>query len=230
MPLFRDRDHAGQILAGQVLGLRSKLEEPVILGIARGGIPVGYPIARALGSPLDVLVLRKLPLPQNDQMGFGAVTLDRKVILNPDVVQRFSIRKEEINRIADAVYDEVRRRNELYREGRGFPSVAHRSVIITDDGLATGYTVLAAVRSIREKEPKEIIVAVPVAALNAYRLVERETDGMVCIHVSTAFSFAVASFYETFPDLRDSEVIEILGQSKEEFSRDRSPLPSGLGW
>jgi putative phosphoribosyl transferase len=170
-----------------------------------------------MDSPLDVLVLRKLPLPQNDQMGFGAVTLDLKVVLNPDVVKRFSVRDDEIKRITDEVYEEVRRRNDAYRGGRGFPAVSHRSVIITDDGLATGYTVLAAVQSIRERKPKEVVVVVPVAALNAYRLVEREADRIVCLHVSSALSFAVASFYERFPDLRDSEVTEILHRSKQDL-------------
>ena len=214
MTLFEDRKHAGKILADTMAEIRLPLKNPFVLSIPRGGVPIGSEIARILHAPLDVLVLRKLPLPQNDQMGFGAVTLDRTVILNHDVVRRFFITDGVIDAVTDEVYDEVLRRNEIYRGGRDFPPVKDRSVVITDDGLATGYTMLAAVESVKARQPWEVIVSVPVASQNAYKIIGEAADRVVCLHVATGLSFAVASFYEEFPDLRDSEVKEILNRSQ----------------
>ena len=208
--IFKDREHAGKILAEQLSQLKSTLKNPIVLAIPRGGAPIGFELASALKCPLDVLVLRKLPLPQNDQMGFGAVTLDKKVILNEYLINQGYVNDADINLIVNEVYKEVLRRNKMYRGDKPFPNLKGRSVIITDDGLATGYTMLAAIKFVREKEPEQVIVAVPVAHFNSYNLVKKQADKIISLHVSEGFSFAVASFYESFPDLRDSEVIQLL--------------------
>jgi putative phosphoribosyl transferase len=215
MVIFKDRKHAGKLLAEELLQLKPSLREPIVLGIPRGGVPIGFYLTSALNCPLDALVLRKLPLPQNDQMGFGAVTLDKRVILNEYLIRRSYVSKDDINLIVNEVYEEVLRRNRVYREDKPFPNLKDRSVIMTDDGLATGYTMLTAVKFVQEREAEQVIVAVPVAHFEAYDLVKRQVNRIICLYVSKGFHFAVASFYESFPDLKDSEVVQFLKKEQE---------------
>ena len=211
MILFKNRLDAGERLAEKIhLGKEDK--NPIVLGIPRGGISVGYPVARKLNSLLEPITLRKLPIPQNDQMGFGAVTLDRQVILNRRLIDAGYVSEREIDPIVDEVYEEVMRRDKLYRGTRPFPELKDRCVIIVDDGLATGFTMLAAIQFAKEKEAIKILCAVPVAHENSYNMVKREVDSIICIHIDRDYSFAVASFYESFPDMLDSEVISILNK------------------
>ncbi len=211
MILFKNRLDAGERLAEKIhLGKEDK--NPIVLGIPRGGISVGYPVARKLNCLLEPITLRKLPIPQNDQMGFGAVTLDRQVILNRRLIDAGYVSEREIDAIVDEVYEEVMRRDKLYRGTRPFPELKDRCVIIVDDGLATGFTMLAAIQFAKEKEAIKILCAVPVAHENSYNMVKREVDSIICIHIDRGYSFAVASFYESFPDMLDSEVISILNK------------------
>jgi predicted phosphoribosyltransferase len=145
-------------------------------------------------------------------MGFGAVTLDRQVILNRRLIDAGYVSEREIDPIVDEVYEEVMRRDKLYRGTRPFPELKDRCVIIVDDGLATGFTMLAAIQFAKEKEAIKILCAVPVAHENSYNMVKREVDSIICIHIDRGYSFAVASFYESFPDMLDSEVISILNK------------------
>ena len=211
MILFKTRLDAGERLSVEI-HLEEGDKDPIVLGIPRGGIAVGYPIARKFNCLLEPITLRKLPIPQNDQMGFGAVTLDRKVILNQRLIDAGYVSKREIDAIVDEVFEEVLRRDKIYRGTRPFPELKERCVIIVDDGLATGFTMLAAIRFAREKEAMKIICAVPVAHENSYHVVKREVDSMVCLYVDRGYSFAVASFYKSFPDMLDSEVISILNK------------------
>jgi len=211
MILFKNRLEAGERLAEKIhLGREDK--NPIVLGIPRGGISVGYPVARKLNCLLEPITLRKLPIPQNDQMGFGAVTLDRQVILNRRLIDAGYVSEREIDAIVDEVYEEVMRRDKLYRGTRPFPELKDRCVIIVDDGLAAGFTMLAAIQFAKKKEAIKILCAVPVAHDNSYNMVKREVDSIICIHIDRGYSFAVASFYESFPDMRDSEVISILNK------------------
>jgi putative phosphoribosyl transferase len=209
MMLFKNRLDAGTKLAEKIhLGKDDK--NPIVLGIPRGGISVGYPVAVKLDCPLEPITLRKLPMPQNDQMGFGAVTLNRKVMLNKGLIDAGYVSKNEIEGIVDEVYEEVLRRDRLYRGSKPFPDLEDRTVIIVDDGLATGFTMLAAIGFARDNHAFKILCAVPVAHDNAYSLVSHEVDSIICLHVDRGYSFAVASFYESFPDMEDREVIAIL--------------------
>jgi len=209
MILFKSRLDAGERLSARI-HLSEEDKNPIVLGIPRGGISVGYPIARKLNCLLEPITLRKLPIPQNDQMGFGAVTLDRHVILNRRLIDSGYVSDSEIDAIVDEVYEEVMRRDKLYRGSRPFPDLKDRCVIIVDDGLATGFTMLAAIRFAKEKEAMKILCAVPVAHENSYHMVKREVDSIICLHIDRGYSFAVASFYQSFPDMQDSEVISIL--------------------
>lgn len=211
MIIFKNRLNAGERLSTKI-HLSEGDKNPIVLGIPRGGISVGYPIATKLNCLLEPLTLRKLPIPKNDQMGFGAVTLDRQVILNRRLIDARYVSEREIDTIVDEVYEEVMRRDKLYRGTRPFPELEDRCVIIVDDGLATGYTMLAAIRFAKEKEAMKILCAVPVAHENSYNMVKREVDSIICLHIDKGYSFAVASFYESFPDMQDSEVILILNK------------------
>ena len=210
MAIFSDRIEAGQLLADKLAQIKSRLVDPIVLGIPRGGVPIGSCIAKAIGAPLDVIVLRKLPIPDNPEAGFGAVTIDKVTIFNESMAGYLGLNEKEINGIVERVYKEVLRREKVYRKNRPFPPLAGRSVILTDDGLATGITMLAAVKFAWAKMAKEIIIAVPVAHQEAFDLLKKEADRVIVLHVDNAPFFAVASFYREFTDMKDEEVISYL--------------------
>lgn len=214
MVIFNDRQEAGNVLAGKLQPLKPRLKNPIVLGIPRGGVPIGFIVAKALECPLDTIVLRKLPIPHNPEAGFGAVTLDKIAILNEKLLSEINLSKPQVDRIIDNVYKEVLRRNNVYRRDKSFPSLDGRSVILTDDGLATGYTMLAAIEFSKRKGAAEIIAAVPVAHREAYNLVEKEADEVIVLHTSDFPYFAVASFYREFSDMPDEEVIAYLAREK----------------
>lgn len=210
MVLFKDRFDAGRKLAQKIAELYPKHTKGfVVLGIPRGGTAVGYPVAKALPA-LEPITVRKLPIPWNDQVGFGAVTINKEIILNEELLSREYIPEDDRKKIINDVYKEVLRRDKLYRGDRPFPELKNKHVIIVDDGLATGYTMLAAIRFAREKEAGLIMAAVPVAHYNSYHMVRQHVDDILCLHIDQHLSFAVASFYSEFPDMEDREVINIL--------------------
>jgi putative phosphoribosyl transferase len=220
MILFEDRLDAGEKLANQMLQLKLGLKDPLVIGIPRGGIPVGYSVAQAFSADLDFIVLRKLPIPDNPEAGFGAVTLGKVAIFNRQILARLDLSQAEISSIIDDVYDEVLRRDNVFRRGRPAPNLKDRTVIVTDDGLASGYTMLAAVNYVGKQGAKKIIVAIPVAHENAYALIQKNVDNIIAYHISTKPVFAVASFYRRFPDLSDKEVINYLDKRKNETNRN----------
>ncbi len=209
--MFRNRQEAGDILAERLLEIKPEFKNPIVLGIPRGGVVIGSQVAKKLKTPLDAIVLRKLPLPHNPEAGFGAVTLDRIVIFNEALLSETCLTQAEIDKIVEGVYKEVVRRNKVYRQNKRFPSLEERSVILTDDGLASGYTMLAAIKFAKAKGAKEIISAAPVAHREAFELVKKNSDRIAVLHISNIAYFAVASFYEDFPDMSDKEVISYLG-------------------
>jgi putative phosphoribosyl transferase len=206
--IFKTRTEAGEKLAREVIKL--KPASPIVLGIPRGGVPVGEPVARALGCALDVVVLRKIPIPWSPEAGYGAVTLDRTVVLNEKMLSHIRLGSAEIEAGISEVYREVLRRERAYRGDRPFPDLKGRTAVLVDDGLASGYTMLAAVKFVRARGAASVVVASPVASESAYELIRPETDELVVLHVDYAAQFAVASFYEEFPDMRDEEVIAVL--------------------
>jgi putative phosphoribosyl transferase len=214
--LFEDRMDAGKKLIRALIERGAGFKNPIVLGIPRGGIPVGYVLAEKLKCELDTIVLRKIPIPSDPEAGYGAVALDKTVILNQEIVAHLHLSKEEMDRGIEEVYREIKRRNEIYRKGRPFPDLRSRSVILADDGLATGYTMLAAIEFCKKKKPEEIIAAVPVASDSAAELIQPEVDQFIVLHVSHSLYFAVASFYERFEDMTDEEVVQILDKSRKE--------------
>jgi putative phosphoribosyl transferase len=211
-PPFRDRADAGRHLAEALAEYRGI--DGAILGIARGGIAVGLEVARALGMPLEPVVPRKLPVPHEPEAGFGAITPDGTRVLNHAMLERLRLGETEVDAIADIVLAEVRRRARLYQGARRPLDLQGRVAIVTDDGLATGYTMVAALRSARERGPRELVMAVPVAPTDSLLRVQPECDRTFCLITTARMPFAVAEFYESFPDMSDRQVIALLEDTR----------------
>ncbi|CAJ36290.1 putative phosphoribosyltransferase [Methanocella arvoryzae MRE50] len=206
--MFKDRKDAGRKLSERLA--QEQWDQPVVFAIPRGGVPIGCEIARKLRAPLDLIIPRKLPVPYNPEAGFGAVAPDGTIVLNDDLVSQIGLDQDEINSIAMAVLDEVQRRIREYRLGPPIDPKG-RDVIVVDDGLASGYTMIAAVRALKKKGPKKVVVAVPCSPRTSVERLEEEADEVICLAVQEQGSFAVASYYQKFPDLSDGEVLADLG-------------------
>jgi len=206
--LFRNRLEAGKALAEPLMKYAGG--DVIVLGIPRGGVSVGYPVAKALDAPLDVIISKKLPVPWSPEVGFGAVTSAGDVILNPDIADRLCLTEEEIKGIAEGVCKEVQRRMRVYRGDKPLPSLRGKTVIITDDGLATGFTMVAAVESARRQGSGRVVAAVPVSPKDAADAVRGCADEVVTLWEKPVSGFAVASFYKDFHDMDDGEVVQLL--------------------
>lgn len=209
--LFEDRRDAGRRLAA---ALKQYAGNAIVLAIPRGGVPVGYEVSRRLNVPMDLIIPRKLPIPSEPEAGFGAIAPDGTVVLNEDMVRYLGLSAEAIDEIAQSVLREVRRRVKEYRGDRPLPDLKDRIVIVVDDGLATGYTMIAAVRAIRKQSPKKVVVAVPCSPASSVERLKHEADEVACLVEQPYGPFAVASYYERFPDLTDEEVIQLMDESK----------------
>ena len=208
MRVFKDRKEAGWLLAQRLL--KYKDIDGIVLGIPSGGVPVAAEIAKVLGLSLDIIIVRKIQLPDNPEAGFGAVGPDGAVSLNTNLISQLRLTKEEVERQIQITVDTIKRRNELFREGRPFPFLKDKVVIIADDGLASGYTMLSAIDFIKRHKPEKVVVAVPTAPKGAVDLILSQVDEIVCLNVRSGFAFAVADAYENWYDLEDEEVISIL--------------------
>ena len=210
MVLFKNREEAGEKLA-EKLEKYKNLPDTIVLGIPRGGVAVGVILAKKLKAPFDLVIPRKLPIPENPEMGFGAILSDGTIFLNEEVVESYGITPQEIEKISKIVLKEIKRREKEYREKEGFPLVKNKIIILVDDGLATGFTMLAAVQAVKKYGPKKVVVAVPVSPENSIRRLEEKVDEIVCLYIQKGFgSFAVASFYKDFHDLTDKEVKNLI--------------------
>ncbi len=188
----------------------------LVLGIPRGGVAVGFSVARALGLSLEVVVPRKVPIPWEPEAGFGAVCADGTLILNEPLVQRIGLTPAEIAREAEKVRLEVVRRTLVYRGERPFPDLTDKTAIVVDDGLATGYTMIAALLSLKKAGAKELVAAVPVSPRDSLEAVRPYADRVVCLEVSDRYPFAVAMYYGEFPEMSDEEVREMLACAGEQ--------------
>jgi len=207
--VFKDRFHAGRLLA-EFIEKNLELENCLLFAIPAGGIPVGYEISRALGITMDVLVVRKLQIPWDPEAGFGAISPDGEMVLNEWLVEQLGLSEREVDEIARETLRIIRDRSRRFRAVKPMPNVRGKTVILVDDGLASGYTMLAAIRSIRKRNPRRIIAAVPTASTAAVKLISGEADKILCLNVRSGPVFAVADAYCEWRDLTDEEVIEIL--------------------
>jgi len=210
--LFRDRADAGRHLLSR-LGAYQGRPDVVVLGLPRGGIPVGYEVARGLGAPLDVFVVRKLGVPGQEELAMGAIATGGVRVVNRDVVDALHIAPDVLDRAAAQELRELERRQRSYRGDRPEPQVEGRTVILVDDGLATGSTMRAAVQALRQQRPARIVVAVPVAAFATCEELRREVDDVVCFATPEPF-MAVGRFYDDFSQTTDEEVHDLLASAR----------------
>jgi putative phosphoribosyl transferase len=206
-PRFIDRHEAGERLAEALVGYAS--EEPIVLGLPRGGIPVASVVARALGAPLDVLVVRKLGCPWQPELGIGAVGEDGNRVVNTRLVQAMQISDEQLEEVADVEAAEVMRRVRRYRGGHDPVPVEGRVVILVDDGIATGFTARAGIELLRRRGARRIILAVPVAPQEILEEMRPLVDAVVVLETPASF-LAVGEFYEDFTQTSDDEVRDLL--------------------
>ncbi|MER5427874.1 phosphoribosyltransferase family protein [Streptomyces sp. NPDC002588] len=209
--LFLDRAQAGRELAR---ALRTRQEEgalpdPVVLALPRGGAAVAAEVARALGAPLDVLVVRKIGAPFQEEIGVGAIVGDAPPLLDEDTLARLGLDAGDLGRVVERERAELHRRERLYRHGRPAPDLRRRTVIVVDDGLATGATARAALRAVRLGAPHRVVLAVPVGAPQAVDLLRSEADDVICLHRPRGF-MAVGLWYENFEQLTDDDVLHVL--------------------
>ncbi len=208
---FSDRCAAGQIL-GAMLGDYAHRPDVLVLGLPRGGVPVAYEVAKQLGVPLDVFLVRKLGVPGQEELAMGAIASGGVRVVNEDVVRALDISDEVIDEAAEREQQEMSRRELLYRDGRPLRDLRGMTVIVVDDGLATGSTMRAAVAALRRTGAAKIVVAVPVAAAVTCQQLRQEADEFVCVMAPRHFR-AVGAWYENFQQVGDEEVRDLLKQA-----------------
>jgi predicted phosphoribosyltransferase len=214
--VFVDRAEAGEHLARMLQQFRGK--DAIVLAIPSGGVPVGLAVSSYLELPFDLLIIRKIPIPGNPEAGFGAISLEGDMLLNESMVKMLGLSKEEIDELAIPVGEELQSRNRIFRESRPWPELKGKIVILVDDGLASGYTMITAARMVKRRGPSMVVVAVPTASLSTAKLLAPEADMIVCPNIRSDYSFAVADAYRNWYDLSKEEVVGLL--------RDRGLLAS----
>ena len=207
---FRDRSEAGRVLAGHLRKYADR-DDVIVLGLPRGGVPVAAEVARALGAPLDVFIVRKLGVPGHEELAMGAVASGGVRVVNDDVVRGLALDDRTIDRVAARELAELHRRERSYRGDRPDPDFAGRTVILVDDGLATGSSMRAAVKALAARHPARVVVAVPIAARDTCAALLREADEVVCPVTPEPFH-AVGLWYEDFSQTTDEEVHALLEQ------------------
>lgn len=206
--VFVNRGEAGERLASALGGIASP--NGIVLAIPAGGVPVACPIAREHALPFDVLIVRKIQIPENPEAGFGALGPAGEVLLNERIVEDLRLSQKEISIQVAETRTVLQDREKKFRKGKPFPEVKDRQVILVDDGLASGYTMLAAVDFVRQRQAGQVIVAVPTAAQRTVNALLPSTDLLVCLNIRGGPVFAVADAYREWYDLPDEEVIELL--------------------
>ena len=213
--IFKDRKHAGRLLAGALAKFADR-NDVIVLGLPRGGVPVAYEVAKELGAPLDVLVVRKLGVPGWEELAMGAIASGGVRVINERVIEASSISQEMIDKAAAVELQELHRREMTYRGHTAAPDVLHKTVILIDDGIATGSTIRAAVLALRQQGPAKIVVAVPTAAADSCSMLEPLVDELVTLSKPMYFH-AVGQWYEDFRQTSDAEVKWLLSRAN---SRD----------
>jgi putative phosphoribosyl transferase len=212
---FRDRQEGGQHLA--VLLERYRKEEPIVLALPRGGVPVAYEVARSLRAPLDVVVARKIGAPLFPEYAIGAIAEGGAVFIDPEAVAESGTDEAALEAVTDKEAVELARRVRRYRGDRPFPAVHGRTVILVDDGIATGRTARAAIRAVRGLNPRRLVLAAPVVAAESAVVLRAEVDDLVCVEAPELF-FAVGLWYEQFTQTTDEEVVTLLEQARRALS------------
>jgi putative phosphoribosyl transferase len=216
--VFKDRIHAGKLLARRLSEKINKTDLATVVAIPSGGVPVGYTIAGELQIPMDVILVRKIPIPWEPEAGFGSVTFDGSTFLNEALLRILRLSMDEVNRSIEKAKKGLEERTRKFlavmKEGL-LTKVSGRVAILVDDGLASGYTMLASVESIKKRKPKKIIIAVPTGSISAIHLVSTQVDKLLCLNVRSEHNFAVADAYQTWYDVPEGEALDLIKKLKE---------------
>ena len=210
--LFHDRIEAGRLLAA-ILGRYADCADVLVLALPRGGVPVGFEVAKSLNAPLDIFVVRKLGLPGDEELAMGAIASGNVRVLNEEVVRSFGVSSRVVDAVAEKESIELRRRERLYRGDTPEPDATGKTILLVDDGIATGSTMRAAVAALRQQGPSRIIVAVPVAPPATCKELQTEADEVVTVIAPENF-YAVGQWYEIFDQTTDGQVTELYKRSK----------------
>ncbi|MHA3771280.1 phosphoribosyltransferase [Verrucomicrobiota bacterium sgz303538] len=219
--VFEDRRQAGQELARH-LSAYAHRDDVVVLAIPRGGVPVGYEVATALGLPLDIFVVRKLGMPGHEEYAIGAIASGGVRVLNPDVRFGLSGNSDMVDEVTERETKELDRREQLYREGRPPLDLHNKVALVVDDGLATGSTMRAAVSALRHRGAAKIVVAIPVAPPETCEVLQDEADEVICVSAPENF-MAVGQFYVEFSQTSDDEVKDLLTRANEAHGENKQP-------
>ena len=204
---FKDRHEAGIKLAEQLKKYKNN-KGVIVLAIPRGGVEIGYEIAKFLNAKLDIIVTKKIGLPDDEEFAIGSIGPDKEVMLNEETIRIYDVHEDYIKEKTKKIGKEIERRYKAYRGKYELPSLKNKIVILADDGIATGFTTKAAISYINSQKPKKIILAVPVAPANFANQIKKEVE-FVCLH-STNLFFSISQFYDYFPQLTDEEVKKYL--------------------
>lgn len=215
MARFSDRRDAGRVLARELTAYAGR-SDVIVLALPRGGVPVAYEVALALNAPLDIFIVRKLGLPGHEELAIGAIASGGVRVLNEDIIHALNIPEAMINRVAQQELQELGRREQLYRGDRPMLDVQDKTVILIDDGLATGASMRAAVSGVRTQHPARIVIAVPTAAPETCNAFEFEVDEIVCAMTPEPF-FGVGKWYENFSQITDEEVHTLLEEASRQL-------------
>lgn len=205
---FYDRRYAGKLLADRLSQVA--WEKPGwVFALPRGGVPIGYEIARRLGWPMDIWLVRKLGAPNQPELAIGAIAAPNTQVLNHELIQRLRVTKEQLAATTRAEVEELQRRDRLYRHGKPLPQIKNMPIIVVDDGLATGATMQAAILALRKYRPTSLTIALPVAAASSLQQFSSLVDEVVCLEAPTAMG-AISQWYVHFEAVSDQEVISLL--------------------
>jgi putative phosphoribosyl transferase len=225
---FKDRSQAGELLAERLVELGYD-QQPnlLVFGLPRGGVPVAFQVARRLGAPLEVWVVRKLGTPGHEELAMGAIASGGGRVLNQEIVDSLQISAQAIAAVEQQELAELERRERLYRGQRPFPDLSGKTVLLVDDGLATGATMKAAIAAAQQKKPARLVVAVPVAPPDTVAEIQALVDEVVCL-ITPPFFQAVGLWYEHFPQISDEEVLALLQAARPSGASAR-PAPFDAG-
>lgn len=219
---FHDRTEAGRVLASMLAEYTNR-PDLLVLGLPRGGVPVAYEVSRTLNAPLDVILVRKLGVPGQEELAMGAISSGGVRVLNSEIVSALGVSQAEIEAVTERETRELEHRERMYRNNRPGPEVSGKTIILVDDGLATGSTMRAAVAALRGRQPRSIVVAVPVAARSTYEELRAEVSEVVCAKTPEQF-YAVGLWYQDFSEVSDEKIRDLLDRAASQHGSARKVL------
>jgi len=209
--VFQDRKDAGEKLSEFLSDYESS--NAIVLAIPAGGVAVAKEIKNTLSLPLDLVIVRKIQIPWNPEAGFGAINLDGYVVFNENLLSNLNLPERVVSSQVEKTRETLRKRNLLFRQGRDFPSLKDKTAIIVDDGLASGYTMIAAIEYVKGRNPSKLVIAVPTSSQRTIKKISSSVDILCCLNIREGYPFAVADAYRNWYDVSDEEVIKIMKES-----------------